>query len=39
MGIKSNIENVRSRIEQAALKSGRKASDVTLVGVSKRINI
>ena len=38
MGIKSNIENVRSRIEQAALKSGRKASDVTLVGVSKRIS-
>ena len=38
MGIKSNIENVRSRIEQAALKSGREASDVTLVGVSKRIS-
>ena len=38
MGIKSNIENVRSRIEQAALKSGRKASDGTLVGVSKRIS-
>ena len=38
MGIKSNIENVRSRIEQASIKSGRDASDVTLVGVSKRIS-
>ena len=38
MSIKSNIENVTSRIEKAALKSGRDASDVTLVGVSKRIS-
>lgn len=37
MDLKSNIESVIKRIEEAALRSGRRPEDVKLVAVSKRI--
>ena len=37
--IKNNWENIKNKIEQAAFKSGRKASEVTLVAVSKTVDI
>ena len=37
MDLKSNIKSVRSRIEEAALRSGRRPEEVTLVAVSKKI--
>ncbi len=36
--IKLNLEDIRNRIAQAAEKSGRKAEDITLVGVTKTID-
>lgn len=38
MNIKNNIEKIKVRIDRAARKSGRDASDITLVAVSKRIS-
>jgi pyridoxal phosphate enzyme (YggS family) len=35
MSIEGNIKNVRDRIAEAAIRSGREASDITLVAVSK----
>ncbi len=35
MSIYENIENVRQKISLSAKKSGRKESDITLIGVSK----
>ncbi|ABI68268.1 YggS family pyridoxal phosphate-dependent enzyme [Syntrophomonas wolfei] len=37
--IKNNWESIKNKIEQAAFKSGRKASEVTLVAVSKTVDI
>ena len=37
--IKYNWESIKNKIEQAAFKSGRKASEVTLVAVSKTVDI
>jgi len=37
--LKKNIERIKQRIEQAVLRSDRKASDITLVAVSKTIDI
>ncbi|MDD2510621.1 MAG: YggS family pyridoxal phosphate-dependent enzyme [Syntrophomonas sp.] len=37
--IKYNLEVIKNKIEQAAFKSGRKASEVTLVAVSKTVDI
>lgn len=39
MGIKENLESVRSRIEKAAKKSGRKPEDIVLVGISKTFSL
>ncbi len=38
MGLKQNIEGIQARIEKAAEKSGRKASDIILVAVSKTVD-
>lgn len=35
--IKTNISDVRLRIEKAAMRSGRKAEDITLIAVSKTV--
>ena len=37
MSLKANLDDVRKRIENACLKSGRNANEVTLVCVSKTI--
>ncbi|MEN6350605.1 MAG: YggS family pyridoxal phosphate-dependent enzyme [Syntrophomonas sp.] len=37
--LRVKLENVKQRIERAANRSGRTASDVTLVAVSKTVNI
>ncbi|HBK54533.1 MAG TPA: YggS family pyridoxal phosphate enzyme, partial [Syntrophomonas wolfei] len=37
--IKNNWESIKNKIEQAAFKSGRKASEVTLLAVSKTVDI
>lgn len=39
MSIKENILKIQSRIEAAAKKSGRNAEDITLVAVSKTVDI
>ena len=39
MSIKENILEIQSRIEAAAKKSGRNAEDITLVAVSKTVDI
>lgn len=39
MGIQENLTEVRNKIQQAALKSGRNYEDVTLVAVSKTVDI
>jgi len=38
MSIYSNLEIVKSKLAVSAEKSGRKPEDITLIGVSKRIN-
>ena len=38
MSINNNLNNIRSRIKEAALRSGRKPEDIKLIGVSKRIS-
>ncbi len=38
MSIKENIEKIKRNIEFAAHQSGRQASDITLVAVSKRVS-
>lgn len=38
MSISDNIKTVSEKIEKAAQKSGRKASDITLVAVSKTVD-
>ena len=35
MSIRENIENIRGRIAAAAQRSGRNASDIMLVAVTK----
>ncbi len=35
--IKNNIEIIRQKIERAAIKSGRKLEDITLIAVSKTV--
>lgn len=37
MGIAENVQDVRKRIKEAALRSGRDSKDVTLVAVSKTV--
>jgi hypothetical protein len=37
--VAANLEDIRSRIEAAARQAGRSASDITLVGVTKRIPV
>ncbi len=37
MSIRENIENIRGRIAAAAQRSGRNASDITLVAVTKTV--
>jgi len=37
--IKSNINDVKKRIEAAAKKSGRMADDIKLIAVSKNVDI
>lgn len=39
MGIEKNIEDIQLRIARAADRSGRKASDITLLAVSKTVDI
>lgn len=39
MSIKTNAEEVRCRIKDAAEKSGRKADEITLVAVSKTVGV
>ena len=36
--VKANIEAVRKRIAEAALRSGRKVSDISLMAVTKTVN-
>jgi len=36
--IKSNIEEVRKRVEKAALKSGRNPGDIKIIGVTKTVD-
>ncbi len=38
MGLKQNIEGIQARIEKAAARSGRKASDIILLAVSKTVD-
>ena len=38
MGISENLVDVMARIERAALKTGRMAKDITLIGVTKTID-
>ena len=35
LGVRENIQNVRRRIREAALRAGRRPEEVTLVAVSK----
>ena len=37
--IRANLERVRRQIEAAALRAGRRASDVTLVAVTKYVDV
>ena len=37
--IRTNVERVRERIARAAERAGRRASDVTLIGVSKTVDV
>ncbi|MEM5767351.1 MAG: YggS family pyridoxal phosphate enzyme, partial [Bacillota bacterium] len=37
--ISNNLQDIRRRIEQAALKAGRNPQDVTLVAVTKTIPV
>lgn len=37
MDLKSNIENVKKKIEEAAIMTGRRPGDIKLVAVSKRV--
>ena len=39
MSIKSNIEEVKYRIQKAAVKSGRTEDDINLVAVSKTVDV
>ncbi|NLO21613.1 MAG: YggS family pyridoxal phosphate-dependent enzyme [Syntrophomonadaceae bacterium] len=39
MGLKENIQEIQSRIEKAAARSGRQATDITLVAVSKTVDL
>lgn len=39
MGLQENLTEVRKRIKGAAIKSGRREQDVTLVAVSKTVDI
>ena len=38
MGIKNNLELINEKIEKAAQRSGRKRSDIKLLGVSKQVD-
>ncbi len=38
MGLEQNIEGIKARIEKAAALSGRKASDIILLAVSKTVD-
>lgn len=38
MGLQENIKEIQSRIEKAAARSGRPASEITLVAVSKTVD-
>jgi pyridoxal phosphate enzyme (YggS family) len=38
MGIKNNLEIINEKIEKAAQRSGRKRSDIKLLGVSKQVD-
>ncbi|KUG02711.1 hypothetical protein ASZ90_019905 [hydrocarbon metagenome] len=38
MGLKENIESIQVRIERAAVRGGRKASDIILLAVSKTVD-
>jgi len=38
LSLKENIDDIQARIEKAAAKSGRKASEVTLLAVSKTVD-
>ncbi len=38
MNLRQNIEDVRKRISAAAIRSGRKPEDITLVAVSKTVD-
>ena len=37
--INENVSNIRARIARAALKAGRRPEDITLIGVTKTIDI
>lgn len=37
--ISENIRTVKNKINQAAIRSGRKPSDITLIGVSKTVDV
>lgn len=39
INIAENLDNVRERISNAAIKSGRKYEDITLIGVTKYVDI
>lgn len=39
MSLKENILHIKNEIEESALKSGRKAEDITLIAVSKTVDI
>lgn len=39
INIAENLDNIRERISNAAIKSGRKYEDITLIGVTKYVDI
>jgi pyridoxal phosphate enzyme (YggS family) len=39
MGIKENLESIIKQIEQSASKTGRRAEDIILVGISKNFSL
>ena len=39
MGIVQNLEDIRKRMARASVKSGRPASDITLVAVTKTVGV
>jgi pyridoxal phosphate enzyme (YggS family) len=39
MSLKKRLENILEKVEKSAIRSGRKASDITLIAVSKEASI